>query len=305
MENSKNEIVHPFDIECKFKKADLIDLKESENGFLNGKCFYAFNIPGLQYFIRICPNVDKVKHRGETWIYLYVNGSKERNITAKFTISVESANYSKSFNYVYQAYNGRGNSCCKTADFFETKNKYFVNGKVTIKIKGTLKTERSLIQKISSPVSMQWKIKEEILKAKNELQNEYLRSKRKIITSFSGVKYYLSIWPNKIENGEPPKTWLYLNIEMENEKKIEAVCDFSVDSVYFKRVIQYTFEKSGGWGGRLFSTVDLFNPLKGYFIDGYLTINLNGIFLTETNEKIELNAKKFNKDFTIVVSCVL
>uniref|UniRef100_A0A914YEZ9 BTB domain-containing protein n=1 Tax=Panagrolaimus superbus TaxID=310955 RepID=A0A914YEZ9_9BILA len=88
---------------------------------------------------------------------------------------------------------------------------------------------------------------------------------------------------------------------MENEKKIEAVYNFSVDSVNFNCGLQYTFETSGGQGYSLCLTDDLFDPLKGYFIDGYLTINFNGILLTETNEKIELNAKKRYKDFTIVV----
>uniref|UniRef100_A0A914YZP3 Uncharacterized protein n=1 Tax=Panagrolaimus superbus TaxID=310955 RepID=A0A914YZP3_9BILA len=149
---------------------------------------------------------------------------------------------------------------------------------------------------------MQWKIKKEVLKATKDIQNECIYSKRIRVASFSGVKYYLSIFPNEIKNGEPPKTWLYLNIEMENEKKIEAVYDFSVDSVNFNYDLQYAFEKSSkGYGVDICSTVDLFDPLKGYFVDGFLTINLNGILLTESNENIELNAKKRYKDFTIVV----
>uniref|UniRef100_A0A914YZP8 BTB domain-containing protein n=1 Tax=Panagrolaimus superbus TaxID=310955 RepID=A0A914YZP8_9BILA len=119
---------------------------------------------------------------------------------------------------------------CKPADFFDSKNNFFVNGEITVKIEGILKTERSLIQV--------------------------------------------------------------------NQREIEAVYDFSVDSVNFSYGYQNTFKTCNqGYGIALCSTDELFDPLKGYFVDGFLTINLNGILLVETNENIALNAK----DFTIVV----
>uniref|UniRef100_A0AC34FNX5 BTB domain-containing protein n=1 Tax=Panagrolaimus sp. ES5 TaxID=591445 RepID=A0AC34FNX5_9BILA len=290
MESSNNEIVCPFEIEFKFKKSDLIALKDYEIGFLCGKYFYAFNIPGLQYYIKIYPNGDDEQHLGETWIFLNVNGSKERKITAQFTISIESANYSKSFNYVYETHTGWGSTCCKTVEFFESKNKYFVDGEIKIKVKGIFKTERSSIQKSSTPISMQWKIKEDVLLPKKGIKNGRLFSKRRNVPSLSGVKYYLDIFPNEINDGAQPKTW-----------KIEAACDFSVDSANYKRGYQYIFEESEGYGLPLCSTDDLFDPTKRYIVDGFLTINFNGILLAETDEKIETNFKKKAEDFTIVI----
>uniref|UniRef100_A0A914YFE0 BTB domain-containing protein n=1 Tax=Panagrolaimus superbus TaxID=310955 RepID=A0A914YFE0_9BILA len=306
MEASMNEIICPFETEWKFQKADLMALKESENGFLKGKYFYAFNILGLQYYIKICPNGDNEESRKVTWIFLNLNGSNERKIAAEFTQSVESADYSESVNYVYEKIGGYGSTCCKTAEFFDSKNKYFVNGEITIKVKGTFKAKRPLIPIISSPISMQWKIKEEILK---ESQNEYLYSKPIKVASFSGVEYYFLIFPNEIEDGKPPQTFLYLKIKMGNEKKIEAVCDFSVDSANLNVGFECVFEKSGGWGKSLCLTDDLFDPLKGFIVDGYLTINFNGILLIEKNEcsAIEKNQmttsfqNNQNQDFTIII----
>uniref|UniRef100_A0A914YF63 MATH domain-containing protein n=1 Tax=Panagrolaimus superbus TaxID=310955 RepID=A0A914YF63_9BILA len=259
MEASMNEVICPFDFECKFQKADLIALKESENGLLAGKYFYAFNIPGLQYYIKIYPNGDNEQRRGKTVIFLYVNGSKERKITAEFTLSIESANYSKSINYVYEKYVGWGSTCCKTAEFFDSKNKYFVNGEITIKVKGIFKAKRPLIPIISSPISLQWKIKEEILKAK---QNNHLYSKPIKVASFSGVEYCFIICQNEIKDGKPPQTFLYLNIEIGKEKKIKAVCDFSIDSANLNVGLECVFEKSEGLGKSLCLTDDLFDPLR-------------------------------------------
>uniref|UniRef100_A0AC34FB18 MATH domain-containing protein n=1 Tax=Panagrolaimus sp. ES5 TaxID=591445 RepID=A0AC34FB18_9BILA len=283
---STSKIACPFEIESKFKKSDLIALKDSENGFLKGKYFYAFNIPGLQYHVKIYPNGDEEDNRGETWIYLRVNGSKERKITTKFTIAIESANYSESFDEVYETFTGWGSTCCKSDEFFDSKNKYFVNEEVTIKIKGIFKTDKPLFQKTSTPISIQWKIKEDVLLAKKGLKNGRLISKRRNVPSFS----------------EKPATWGYLNIEMENEKKkIEAVYDISVDSVNYSEVVQEIFDKSEGYGLNLCSTDDLFDPTNGYIADGFLTINFNGILLTETDEKTETIFKKKVKDFTIII----
>uniref|UniRef100_A0AC34FQF7 BTB domain-containing protein n=1 Tax=Panagrolaimus sp. ES5 TaxID=591445 RepID=A0AC34FQF7_9BILA len=163
-------------------------------------------------------------------MFLNVNGSNERKTTAKFTISIESANYSESLNGVYERNEGYGNACCKTDEFFDSKNQYFVDGEITIKIKGIFKTHKSLIHKTSSPISMQWKIKEDVLLAKKGIQN-----------------------------------------------------------------------KSDGYGLPLCSTDDLFDPTKRYIVDGFLTINFNGILLIENDEKTETYSKKKVEDFTIVI----
>uniref|UniRef100_A0AC34FGT8 BTB domain-containing protein n=1 Tax=Panagrolaimus sp. ES5 TaxID=591445 RepID=A0AC34FGT8_9BILA len=286
------EIVCPIDTEWKFKKEHLLALKDSENGFLNGKCFYAFNILGLQYYVSVYPNGNDEDCRGETWIFLYVNGSNKRKIAAEVTISIGSKYALKTLNRVYVEYHGSGFKCSKTDDFFDSKNKFFVNGEITIKVKGTLKAEQSFILKISTPISMQWKIKEEDLKTKKEEKNGCLRSKRICVASFLNVKYFLSIYPNKIKDGEKSKTYLYFNIEIGNEVKVEAVCDFSIDSVNFDRAVQCMFKNSAGYGPSLCSTEDLFDPTKEHIVDGFLTVDFHGILMVETAENTVLNCEK-------------
>uniref|UniRef100_A0AC35FFC6 BTB domain-containing protein n=1 Tax=Panagrolaimus sp. PS1159 TaxID=55785 RepID=A0AC35FFC6_9BILA len=307
MNSSFNEIVCPFEAEWKFHKADLLVLKDLEDGCLSGKYYYAYNIHGLQYCVDIFPNGDKVeKRRGETWAFLYINCSDERKINAEYTLSVESASYSESLINVYEKSAGHGAYVCKTAEFFNSK--FFVDGELTIKVKGTLKAERPLISKICTPISMQWKIKEEDLKSKKE-SSGCLYSKRINVALFSGVKYYIAIRPNKINDKNESTTQLYLHLSMEKEKKIGAVFDFSIDSANFNCNVQNIFEESLGCGFVLCSTEDLFDPTKRYFVNGVLTVNLNGILMVEKDKIISLNcknglastAKKNNKDFLIVI----
>uniref|UniRef100_A0A914QS82 BTB domain-containing protein n=1 Tax=Panagrolaimus davidi TaxID=227884 RepID=A0A914QS82_9BILA len=322
MESSLNEIVCPFENEWKFHKSDLMDLKDSENGCLKGKHFYAYNIPGLQYFIAIYPNgYAEEDRRGETWAFLCINGSNERKISAEFTLSVESANYSKNLNYVFEDIIGWGKEkICKIDEFFDPKNNFFVNGEITIKVKGIFKSQRLLISIIFTPISMQWKIKEENLRKsiKKESNSASLCSKSMNAPSFSDVKYYLSICPNEINDKNQSETFLYLFVQTGKEKEIGIVFDFSIDSANFNCDLQYVFEKNEGWGPRLCSMKDLFDPTKKYIVDGYLTINLNGIMMAEKNQLFESNSKnniqpKFNlkilasksvidaKDFKILI----
>uniref|UniRef100_A0AC34FEV7 BTB domain-containing protein n=1 Tax=Panagrolaimus sp. ES5 TaxID=591445 RepID=A0AC34FEV7_9BILA len=309
MEAMNYELVCPFETEWKFRKGDLIAIKDSEERYLNGKCFYSFNIPGLQYFVKIHPNgVSADENFGETWIGLFVNGSDERKTEAEFIISIESAEFCQSFNHVYEIDEGIGSTLCKTNEFFDLKHKYFVDGEITIKVNGIFKAERSFAPEISSPISMQWKISEEDMKNVAESGSGYLYSNKIRITS--NVQYFLSICPNEKKNRKEPKSQIYLNVEAQYEKKIEAVFDFSIDSVNFNDGMQYIYDRSNkfmGYGTWCCSTEDLFNPSKGYIVDGFLTINLNGILIIHKKQ----HSKKYlslnfvqndqEKDFTIVV----
>uniref|UniRef100_A0AC34G087 Uncharacterized protein n=1 Tax=Panagrolaimus sp. ES5 TaxID=591445 RepID=A0AC34G087_9BILA len=194
------------------------------------------------YYIQIYPNGRVEKHLGTIWILFVVNGSKERKITANFTIAVESAENYKNIFYVYDDEVGYGVEYCKSDEFFESKNRFFVNGEITFKINGILKAERSLVTKISSPISLQWKITEEDLNAKKEIKDGKLYTKRTNIESISEIKFFLTICPNGIDDKKQrSKTWIYLTIEMEKEKRIEAVFDFSLDSGNYNEGAQYVF----------------------------------------------------------------
>uniref|UniRef100_A0AC34FAE1 BTB domain-containing protein n=1 Tax=Panagrolaimus sp. ES5 TaxID=591445 RepID=A0AC34FAE1_9BILA len=306
--STSTELICPFDKEWKFKKADLIALKDSKDGFLAGKFFYASTIPGLQYHVRIYPNGASEKQRGDTWVYFFMKCTDERKTTADFEILIESSNYGRSFKRTYDSEQAQGISFKK---LFEYGRKYFVDGEITIRVKGTLKVERPLISKISSPISMEWKIKKEDLEAKKEVSFGFLRSKRIIVSPFSDMKYFISICPNSIRDGKPPGVEIFLNIEMEKGKKVEAVFDFSFDTSNLNVPMQKTLDISGGYGIGFCSTADLFDPAKGYFAGGFFVIKLQGILMVEKNQYTMLNCKKGfatkaaqkkrDKDFTIVV----
>uniref|UniRef100_A0AC34G618 BTB domain-containing protein n=1 Tax=Panagrolaimus sp. ES5 TaxID=591445 RepID=A0AC34G618_9BILA len=308
MESSFNEIVCPIDAEWKFKKSDLMDLKDWQH--LNGKYFYAFNIPGVLYNVNISQNGPYNS------IYFYLKHTKERKVTTDITGFIESANYSKKLNEIYegQYFSFEHLFYGKTAEFFESKNKFFVNGEITVRVKGILKAERSQNTKISVPISMQWKIKEDDLRAKKESNDGYLRSKRINVSSFSDVKYYLSFYPKRVyksEVGEKTYASVNLNVELGGEEKIEAVFDFSVDSANFNKANQWIFQNSFGYGPSFGSSDDLFDLSKGYIVDGFMTINLQGVLMVEKKQPTVLICrngfatkaiqKKKDQDFSIVV----
>uniref|UniRef100_A0A914XZD6 Uncharacterized protein n=1 Tax=Panagrolaimus superbus TaxID=310955 RepID=A0A914XZD6_9BILA len=134
MDPSINEIVCPIDNEWKFKKYDLIAANNFEDGHMGGKHFYAFNIHGVSYKVDIFSTV----RSGFTSIYFIVNGSKERKVTGDLTASIESSDYSKKLNTDLQECNNIFFEY--NVDFFESK--LFVNGEITVRVKGTLKAQR-------------------------------------------------------------------------------------------------------------------------------------------------------------------
>uniref|UniRef100_A0A914Q2A1 BTB domain-containing protein n=1 Tax=Panagrolaimus davidi TaxID=227884 RepID=A0A914Q2A1_9BILA len=313
MESSSfDEIICPFETEWKFHKADLMDLVVKENGFalkdiyfydecLKGKFYYAYNIPGLQYFLAIYPTGEDEQERGETWLKLHVNGSIERKITAEFTLSVESANFSRNSNYVYDGHQRHGPFLCKTEEFFDSKSKYFGNGEVTIKVKGIFKAKRPSTSITSAPISLQWRIKEYDLKVEmKESDNGRLFSKPVVVSTFSGVSYRLSFTPNEINDENQSEAIVRLHVKFENEEKIEAVYDYCIDSAKYREGGQHIFEpESGDWGFYVCSTNDLFDPLKSFIVDGVLTINFNGVLMAKNYRFFTL--KRNDKDFMIVV----
>uniref|UniRef100_A0A914PMW0 BTB domain-containing protein n=1 Tax=Panagrolaimus davidi TaxID=227884 RepID=A0A914PMW0_9BILA len=241
-----------------------------------------------------------------------MNGSNERKISPEFTLSVESANFSKNFNYVYDHDHGHGAVLCKTGEFFDYKSKYFVNGEITIKIKGILKAKRPSTPIISAPISMEWKIKEYDLKVEmEESDNGHVFSETVVVSTFPEVSYYLSFIPKRIKD-EKSMTKVSLHVESENEEKIETVYDFCIDSVNYRDGCREIFEpETVGCGFVVCSTADLFDPSKKFMVDGVLTINLNGILMVERDQLFTLKVfktfalksalKRYDKNFMIVV----
>uniref|UniRef100_A0AC35G8E0 Uncharacterized protein n=1 Tax=Panagrolaimus sp. PS1159 TaxID=55785 RepID=A0AC35G8E0_9BILA len=164
---------------------------------------------------------------------------------------------------------------------------------------------------ISSFISTRWKIKEEDLRTLiKESKDGYLRCEGVNIAPFSDAKYFLAVHSNGTDE-DPTGQYLFLYIELGKEKKVEAVFDFSINSANFNCGLQYIFEKIEGWGYLLCSAEEFFDSSNGYFVDGILTINLNGILMVEKEQYITLNVKnevalktalkRNDKDFMIVV----
>uniref|UniRef100_A0AC35G6G0 MATH domain-containing protein n=1 Tax=Panagrolaimus sp. PS1159 TaxID=55785 RepID=A0AC35G6G0_9BILA len=181
MEYSTSEIICPFNTEWKFQKIDFMELKD---GFLKGKSFYAFNIPGLQYHIQIYPNGDEEDCLGEVWAFLQIICPDGRKVTCECTLFIESTNFSSTLNHIYQYDSGYGSMLCEADEFFDSKSKFFIDGEMNIKVKGTFKCERSSKSMILQPISMQWKITEKDLKAKME-DKDCITSKTIKIPKFS------------------------------------------------------------------------------------------------------------------------
>uniref|UniRef100_A0A914Q7V7 BTB domain-containing protein n=1 Tax=Panagrolaimus davidi TaxID=227884 RepID=A0A914Q7V7_9BILA len=93
-------------------------------------------------------------------------------------------------------------------------------------------------------------------------------------------------------------------------------CNFKIDSANFSKKRYYIFEKPIGHGLFIDETKSLFDPEKKYFVDGNLTLKVNGICKFETNDSeviIEQQKREGNelgdglwekddyKDFTISV----
>uniref|UniRef100_A0A914PT51 BTB domain-containing protein n=1 Tax=Panagrolaimus davidi TaxID=227884 RepID=A0A914PT51_9BILA len=165
---------------------------------------------------------------------------------------------------------------------------------------------------ISAPICLQWRIKEYDLKVEmKESDNGRLFSKPVVVSTFSGVSYRLSFTPNEINDENQSVANVFLHLEFKYEEKIEAVYDYCIDSAKYREGSRDIFKpKNGSLGFYVCSTNDLFDPLKGFIVDGALTINLNGILMVKKDQFFTLNVFKtfasksalfHDEDFMIVV----
>ena len=92
---------------------------------------YKTSIPGVEYRLVIYPNGHNERNRGQVWIFLFTN-LRVNKIMVDWTISIKSASYKKSEKLCYS-------KICNLPDLFNPDKKFIVDGKMTIKLKGTLK----------------------------------------------------------------------------------------------------------------------------------------------------------------------
>ena len=117
-------------------------LKESKNGRLLSKSFFASNIPGIQYDLRIYPNGYDEVTRGEVYICLFVNLEKEPKVKADAKFCIKSAGWTEEFNHEYHDFVFKDVSLCKTADLFDSSKHFIVGGKLIVKCVGYLSVEK-------------------------------------------------------------------------------------------------------------------------------------------------------------------
>ena len=113
-------------------------LKDSIDGCLNSKRVNASNIPGVKYFLSVFPNGHCVDRRGKVMIFLYVDVGKESRVKADGKFHIESAGWTEKLNHEYLRTKGSGFSPCKTVDFFDSKQKFIVNGELIVTFEGKL-----------------------------------------------------------------------------------------------------------------------------------------------------------------------
>uniref|UniRef100_A0A914P709 MATH domain-containing protein n=1 Tax=Panagrolaimus davidi TaxID=227884 RepID=A0A914P709_9BILA len=298
-------ITIPIDREIKFKKVDLQILPQ--NGYLQSPIHTVCNLSNVKYYIRIYPNGYNDKTRGMAGIILQLFKGNAFNIDSDIMLCFESASFQKDLPKGNE--NGTTFGISKTSKFFDSK--FFDNGKLIIKVKGTFKIILPL--GIKYPFSAHWKIEESVLEALKSSNNGYLKSKRFNISSDSDIKYCIMIYPNGNKEENRGKAYVILQLQLGCETKIKADFNFSIDSALFSRLLTNVFEKSEGRGPFLCSTEDLFDPEKGYFVDGEMTLKVAGTLIIE-KENIEPNVlsckkgvaskayqKHRGKEFTIFV----
>uniref|UniRef100_A0A914PGM2 Uncharacterized protein n=1 Tax=Panagrolaimus davidi TaxID=227884 RepID=A0A914PGM2_9BILA len=263
-------ITIPVNQEIKFKKIDLQILKDSQNGYLQSPMYTVCNLSNVKYYIRISPNGHNDKTRGIVSITIHWFKENAINIDSNIMLCFESANFQRDL--------PKGNEygvtlgISKTSKFFDSK--FFANGELIVKVKGTFKITLPL--SIKYPFSAQRKIKESDLEALKSSNNGYLKSKRFNVSSDSDIKYYINIYPNGNKDANRGKTRVFLQLQLGSETKVNAYLNYSVGSANFSCRLTHVFEKCEGYGPCLCSTDDLFDPEKGYFVDGEMTLKVAG-----------------------------
>uniref|UniRef100_A0A914Y639 BTB domain-containing protein n=1 Tax=Panagrolaimus superbus TaxID=310955 RepID=A0A914Y639_9BILA len=101
-------------------------------------------IPGVGYYIRIHPNENHD-------VYFHLRVNTNTNVDADYTFSIPSADFSLNKHSTYECDYIDENEvyAFSRKSLFESKNKYFRNGKLTFQLRGTLKCELCLIEQES------------------------------------------------------------------------------------------------------------------------------------------------------------
>uniref|UniRef100_A0AC34FPA1 BTB domain-containing protein n=1 Tax=Panagrolaimus sp. ES5 TaxID=591445 RepID=A0AC34FPA1_9BILA len=141
-------------MECQIATDWIVDekalLEIKENDCLESQHIQT-TIPGVGYYIQIHPN-DKIENDDNVvYFHIYVDRPQFIDCDLDYTFSIPSAKFCETYdddvNVVY---------ACKRVAFFEPKNKYFQNGKITLQLRGTLKGDPMEVIEHDTFTQMLW-----------------------------------------------------------------------------------------------------------------------------------------------------
>jgi hypothetical protein len=142
---------YPFALEWAIAEERLKTLRNSNNGCLESEKFTAIHSSDVKYFLKIYPNGYN-ENRGKTYICLRLELGIEKKIEANYSFLIKAGNWScklyraKKFEEYYY--------CCTVDELFDSSRKFIDDGKLVVKVEGTLKIENvcsKLTRKILQP----------------------------------------------------------------------------------------------------------------------------------------------------------
>uniref|UniRef100_A0AC34FET2 BTB domain-containing protein n=1 Tax=Panagrolaimus sp. ES5 TaxID=591445 RepID=A0AC34FET2_9BILA len=230
-------------------------------------------IPSVKYCIQIHPNG---KSEDGNEVYFQLKVITTTLITADVTFSIPSAKFSENFNYGYDNDDDiYGPYVLKREAFFQSKNKYFQNGKLNLQLRGTLSIEQSEQQSLGIIL---WKRddKDFII----QVDNKEIKAHKYVLRALSPV--FAAMFDSGMKEAQ------------ENKAKIEG---FSFDVVYVAVKFCYDIKWFYYFNDELLSLLKFSDIYDIAHLKAYIEQNLVKSFSPNNvcsiaNAAVETNANK-------------
>uniref|UniRef100_A0AC34FYZ8 BTB domain-containing protein n=1 Tax=Panagrolaimus sp. ES5 TaxID=591445 RepID=A0AC34FYZ8_9BILA len=117
----------------------------------------------------------------------------------------------------------------------------------------------------------------------------------------SEITYFLDIFPNGNKDEREGETWIFLNINYENETSIIVESSFSIPSAKWCHQSEDIYDKNDtlGLGETCCSTYDFFDPSKKFIVDGKFTIKIHKCVLGLQSAVFAAMFKQENEEIEI------